>query len=195
MAQFVAYRNDVVGNIKLLTPYFNADTRGKEKRLEIFKKHNIDLNRQEIYPMQTILDCFKDFAQLLGDMNVFLIGRSGAYEMNFPQVINFKEIIEQMNIFYHMMYKLNDKHMYDAQSKTFTEGIGNYSVLAYDENKKEMIVRCSTPFPSKSDEGMLTGLFEKYKPAHISKVQVNLDIHQERRSNGADSCTFIVNWK
>ena len=195
MAQFVAYRKDVEGNINLLAPYFNADTRGKEKRLEVFKKHGIDLNKQTIYPMQTILNYFKDLAQELGDMNLFLIGKISGHEMPGQDAKNFKELIEMANIVYHTIYTINGKPMYNPTTKVFEQGLGSYTVQSFDENKKEMVIVSNTPFTSKSDEGLFTGLFEKFKPAHIQSFKIMLDITKERRAKGADSCTFIVTWQ
>lgn len=127
-------------------------------------------------------------------MNLFLIGHSCAKDMHFDNIHNFKEIIEAANIIYHTIYTYKGQSMYNPQTKEFTAGLGEYTVESFNENKKEMIIKASSPFPAKSDEGMFYGLFEKNKPANIKTFNIKLDNTKERRSNGADSCTYIVTW-
>lgn len=196
MAQFISYKDGIEGNISAIKPYYNADTRGKEKRMEIFQKHGIDMNKQTIYPMQVLLNYLKDIAESLGDMNIFLVGRSTAFEVPITNARNLKEVIEEVNMIYHMMYTINGEPMYNPQTKEFKEGIGKFVVNHFDEDKKEMIVISSTPFPLKSDEGFLNGIMERFKrPFNIKSFIVKLDSTKERKDQGGDSYTFIINWQ
>lgn len=195
MALFKAYRDDIDGNIDLLIPYFNADTRGKEKRLEVFRKHGIDLNKERIYPMQTLLNYLKDVSEELGEMNVFSVGYASAYSLDIKNFKNFKDVVEQLNIIYHTMYTIKGKPLYDPKTKTFESGLGAYTVTVFDEQKKRMEVKSTTPFHSKFDEAVLMGLCERFRKPGITSTDLYLDITKERRATGGDSCTYIVTWK
>lgn len=199
MAQFISYKDGIEGYVDLITAYYNSQTRGKEKRMELFAKHGIDMNKSKVYSLQAILDYFKDISEVLGDMNVFLIGRASAFEMTFKdtsKIQNFKDVIELANIAYHSIYTLNGQPMYNEKTNEFLDGIGSYKVGSFDAKKKEMTIVCDNPFPPKSDEGFITGLFERFKEqAKMKSFSIKVDATKERRDLGADSCTFIVNWQ
>ena len=52
---------------------------------------------------------------------------------------------------------------------------------------------CNNPCPSKFDEGIIIQIVRKFKPMG-SRENIKLDLTQESRKNGGNSCTYIINW-
>lgn len=194
MAEFTAYEPNIEVDASLIKSYVDSNIRGYEKRLEIFKKFKIDLDAKAWYPQQQVLDCFKDISTNLGEMNLFLVGKTSLKTIKLPN-FSMPQIIEFLNTIYHQSHKKNGERMFNPETNTFMLGIGGYSVISYKEKEKEMIVFANTPFSSKSDEGGIIGLLENNAAPHIKNIKIAVDTTQERRTLGADSCTYIITWQ
>ena len=99
-----------------------------------------------------------------------------------------------LNVGYHMNHSLNGEVMFNPQTGVIADGIGNYNCIKFDEDKKEAVIFCDNPYPSKFDEGILTQLLRMFKPKGSTGSRVTLDTSKETRDNNGKSCTFIVSW-
>ena len=194
MAQFRPYKENIKVNPSLLKPYADAEIRGREKRLEIFNRYGLTFDHNDKYcPLEQVLQCFEAIHNELGEMNLFLIGRLVMKNTPF-QCKNFKDAIEQLNVLYHINHTINDIPMYNPHTRTFMEGIGEYKVIEFNEEQKKLIVFANTHFSSKSDEGAIVGLLENFLPPTSKRINIRIDTTKERRTLGADSCTYIITW-
>lgn len=180
MAQFVAYDKNVKVNGDTILAFVNSISDGKENRLRILKRRNIDPKPNMWYSQQDWLDAFSDAKKELGDMILFLIGKSIIDHAKFPPIQNLEEALQLLDKAYHM----NHKGGY----------IGNYKLVSFDEVKKIAIMECTNPYPSKFDEGILTQLLRKYRPSDSISAKVTLDTSKPTRNKGADSCTYTITW-
>ena len=127
-------------------------------------------------------------------MNLLLIGSVIIENADFPPMHNLKEALLSLNIAYHMNHRLNGELMFNPNTGEMLEGIGHYQLVSFDEKTRKAVMNCKNPYPSKFDEGALTDLVRRFKPADSLRHEVKLDITKERRAQGADSCTFLISW-
>lgn len=78
--------------------------------------------------------------------------------------------------------------------KKITEGIGHYQLTEFNKENRHTPMVCNTPYPSKFDEGVITQIVRNFRPTGSIIQQVELDTSQESRKNGAESCTYSINW-
>ena len=64
----------------------------------------------------------------------------------------------------------------------------------FNEEERSAVMVCDNPYISKIDEGVITGLLRKCKPEDSVYLEVKLDLTKETRTNGGDSCTFLLRW-
>lgn len=193
MVQFVAKNDKVEVNKQTVMSVVNAMENGKEKRLSILNRNGIDPEKGEWFKQQDWLNAFKEIARSLGDMNLFLIGKAIIDNAKFPPINNLKEALESIDVAYHMNHRLDAKLMFDPISKKMTDGIGNYTLRSFNSEKKEAIMVCNNPYPSKFDEGIITQVVRRFKPTG-SRENVKLDVENESRLKGGESCTYIITW-
>ncbi len=194
MAQFIAINPDVEVSGDTVLAFMNSMERGKETRREILKNHGIEPNSKLWYRQQVWLDAYREVSDSLGQMNLFLIGKAVIKNASFPPMRNLEEALHSINIAYHMNHRLNGKVMFDPASGTLTDGIGHYNLAEYDSKERKAVIVCTSPYPSKFDEGIITQLIRKFKPADSVSQQVVLDEEKETRTKGGDSCTFLIRW-
>lgn len=171
-----------------------AMKRGVEERLSILEKHGIILEDAEWFPLEAWLNAFSELANKLGDMNLFLIGSNITRHAKFPPIKSLREALESLNIAYHMNHRINNQILYNEKTGELYEGIGDYLLISYDEEKCEAIMKCTNPYPSKFDEGIITQLVELYKPNRNRLHSVKASNKLPQRTLGGDSCTYIINW-
>ena len=75
MAQFIAFNPDAEVDGGTVLAFVNSMRRGQEVRQEILAKHNVSAQIGQWYSQQLWLDAFKEVAETLGEMNLFLIAR------------------------------------------------------------------------------------------------------------------------
>jgi len=193
MAQFEAFNKDVEVNKQTVLSVVNSMEKGQDKRMAILNKHNIDPEKNDWFLQQDWLDAFKDIANSLGDMNLFLIGKAIIDHAQFPPLENLKEALHSIDVAYHMNHRLNGKMMFDENTGKMSEGIGHYKVTEFDEEGHKATMVCNNPYPSKFDEGIITQVVRRFKPSG-ARESVELDTSKESRVNGADSCTYNISW-
>lgn len=193
MAQFVAINKNVEVNKQTVLSVVNSMEKNKDSRLEILLQNGINPEKKEWFNQQKWLNAFKTISVKLGEMNLFLIGKAIIDNAKFPPIKDLEEGLNSIDVAYHMNHRLNGKVMFDPITGRKMSGIGNYKLVTFDAAKKEAIMVCDNPYPSKFDEGIITQIVRKFKPVG-SRELIKLDVSKESRKNGGDSCTFIINW-
>lgn len=194
MAEFIAIDPRVQVNGETVLAFTNSMEKGKETRQAILKKHGIDPKPQSWYKQQAWLDAFKEVKDSLGEMNLFLIGKAIIDSANFPPINNLEEALRSLDVAYHMNHRLDNELMFDPGTGKMTEGIGHYNLTEYDDKGRKATFVCDNPYPSKFDEGIITQLLRRFKPADSVKQDITLDMTKETRVNGGDSCTYNISW-
>jgi hypothetical protein len=194
MAQFVSFNPDTEVEGGTVLAFLNSMKRGQETRQAILAKHNIIAQEGQWYSQQAWLDAFKEVADTLGEMNLFLIGVAIIENAKMPPMRGLEDAIRMIDIAYHMNHRLNGEIMFNPNTGAMLEGIGHYSVVSFDEKSRQAVMNCNNPYPSKFDEGIISEFVRRFKPADSSKHEVKLDITKERRAQGADSCTYLISW-
>lgn len=193
MAQFVAINENVEVNRQTVLSIVNSMEKGKDKRFEILLQNGINPEEKEWFNQQKWLNAFKTISNELGSMNLFLIGKAIIDNAKFPPIKDLEEGLNSIDIAYHMNHRLDNKIMFDPSTGKKTSGIGNYKLISFDAVKKEAVMLCNNPYPSKFDEGIITQIVRKFKPTGF-RESIQLDTSKETRNNGAESCTFLISW-
>lgn len=193
MAQFVAINKDVEVNKQTVLSVVNSMDKEKETRSNILKRNGINLETKEWIKQQDWLNAFRDISKSLGEMNLFLIGKAIIENAKFPPMKNLEDGLKAIDIAYHMNHRLNGKIMFDNMTGKMTNGIGNYRLTEFNFKDRTAIMVCNNPYPSKFDEGIIIQIVRKFKPMG-SRENIKLDLTQESRKNGGNSCTYIINW-
>ncbi len=193
MAQFTAINENVEVNKQTVLSIVNSMEKNKDKRLEILLSNGINPEEKEWFNQQKWLNAFKTISNQLGEMNLFLIGKAIIDNAKFPPIKDLEEGLSSIDVAYHMNHRLNNTVMFDPTSGKKTSGIGSYKVMGYDATKREAIMVCDNPYPSKFDEGIITQIARKFKPTG-SRELIKLDPLKETRKNGGNSCTYIITW-
>ena len=194
MAQFIAINKDVEVDGGTTLAFVNSMRKGKDARLAIMEKHGIIPEIGKWYSQQAWLDAFKEIADTVGDMNLFLIGTAIIENAQFPPINNLEEGLRSIDVAYHMNHRLDGHVMFNPHNGSMIEGIGHYSVVSYDGKARKAVMCCDNPYPSKFDEGIISQIVQLFKPADSQHQEVKLDVTKERRTAGGDSCTYLISW-
>ena len=193
MAQFVAINNKVEVNRQTVLSIVNSMDKSKDVRLDILLKNGINPDESEWFNQQKWLNAFRDISVSLGEMNLFLIGKAIVTNAKFPPIKDLEEGLRSINIAYHMNHRVNGKIMFDSATGEITEGIGDYQLIEFDEKVKRAVMKCSNPYPSKFDEGIIVQVVRRFKSSG-SIENIRLDLSKESRIRGGNSCTFSISW-
>jgi hypothetical protein len=195
MAEFKPYVSGVeVKGFTIINFFINSMRRDKEYRINVLAKHGIvNPKEDEFYPIESFLGAIKEIYETQGEINTYLMGLSGIRAMELPPV-SLKEMLMGMNVVHHTHHRLNGKIMFDPAAGEFTEGAGSYELLEFNEKERFALIRMSTFYAAKNEEGVLMGVLEKFKPADSKFIEVKEDISKPRKTEGGDSTTFILRW-
>jgi hypothetical protein len=95
-----------------------------------------------------------------------------------------------------------DVEVYGAAVLTLVDGMGHFTTTAYKILAKNGIEKpkpdqwypqqawLDNPYPSEFDRGIITSLSRRFKP----HCEVKLDPDKPSRTEGGDSCTYIIEW-
>ena len=180
MAQFVSYDANAETLGSQIVAFVEAIPMGKDFRMKVLAKHGIAPQPDRWYSQQRWLDAMKEVYERLGPHSLFMLGLSVIEKTEFPPVADLKDALELLDDFY---------RKYHRGGK-----IGGYSLLAFDPEVKQAILRSSTPYASDYDRGLITGIVRRFKPKKLSLEKVVLDETKETRQKGGDSCTFVISW-
>lgn len=196
MAQFISYNPDIEVAGLYVFSFINAMRRGIETRQAVLAKHGIgatdDVNTY--YPYPAFLNAMKEIAAATGEMNLFIMGMAAVKNTPIQANVGLREVLEQTNKRVHSLHRLNGQPMYDASTDTIVDGLGDIKLLEFDEKGRRAVVISNTAYPTKTEEGVLTARLQLYRPKDSDIYDVKEDITKERKSQGADSTTFLLRW-
>jgi hypothetical protein len=192
MAEYVSFEPGIEAGGNEL-PIVALGTLSQQRKKEIIEKYGLHMEEGAWNDLQSLLDAMKEIAETIGEMNLFMIGKELMEGAKFPPMDNLETALKSIDVAYHMNHRKNGKVMFDPETGTMTEGIGHYKLERFDEQKKEAVMVCHTPYPSKFEEGLIIQVARTFKPQG-SFLKVRLDETKETRRKGGETCTFIINW-
>ena len=181
-------------NAKTVSAFAYAMKRGAQERLRILERNNIILNEKEWYSQANFLNAFYEVYHRIGEMNLFLIGSSITKFSIFPPMSNLKEALQSLDIAYHMNHRINGQILYNKNTGETIDGIGNYTLLDFQEEECKAIIQSTSPYPNKFDEGIIHQLVENFKPNKQRSHFVKIDSKSYPKNSGQNSCTYIIEW-
>jgi len=193
MAEYVSFESGVdAGGNEL--PIVALGSLASSQREAIIKKYNLQTQNGAWNDLQSLLNALKEVEQTIGEMNLFLIGKSVVDGTAFPPMEGLRNALESIDVAYHMNHRKNGEIMFNPNTGQMTEGIGHYKLVKFDEAKREAVMVCHTPYPSKFEEGLVLQIVRKFKPQDSIRTRVSLDETKETRRKGGDTCTFNISW-
>lgn len=191
MAQFKAFRPDVEVYGAVVLSVINGMGEFKSMGENILSQHGIKRPQADLwYPQQPWLDSFKTISEKIGQRTLFAIGKKILEAVEWPAWINsFDTGMQAINMNYHLRHRIDGVPMLNEQTGETTPGIGHYDYKGKTGDTSAVMV-CTNPYPSEFDRGILTAMGRKFHGA----LEVQLDPTQPTRTQGADSCTYILTW-
>jgi len=191
MTQFVAFRPDVEVYGAVVLSVVDGMGDFTRKALKILGQHGIkNPQADQWYPQQSWLDAFKTIAEKIGPLTLFAIGKRIPEHAEWPPGIDtFEKALAGTDIAYHLSHRINGQVLFNSETGEMTEGIGHYRFTGLTgPTSAEMV--CDNPYPSEFDRGILTTLCRRFKAG----LEVRLDKTRPTRTEGADSCTYVIEW-
>lgn len=191
MAQFKAFQPgvEVYGAVvlSLVEGMGNYRTRAEG----ILAQHGIRKPQPEgWYSQQQWLDSFQTIFQKIGPRTLYAIGKQILDSVEWPSWINSLPLgMAAIDVNYHLRHRVNGVPMLNEETGEMTEGIGHYEFKGMT-GKRSAVMVCNNPYPSEFDRGLITAMGRRFKPA----LEVRLDTTQPSRLQGADSCTYVIEW-
>lgn len=142
------------------------------------------------YPLDRFLTAFLRVGTEFGDFTLRQVGMHIPKNATIPP--SYRDIFtafQTMDAGYHLNHGKNNQPMFDINTGTMIDGIGHMTFKP-GATKKSAIMECSTPYPCAFDEGIVTGLAQRFEPtatvAHDTKGC---------RKRGHPICNYNVTWK
>lgn len=194
MTQFRAFEQGVEVNGESVFSVVDGMDAFKAKAFDILSKYGISqLKADEWYPQQAWLDSFREISETVGASTLFLIGKKIPENAQFPSDIdNIEKALQAIDVAYHMNHRLNKEQLFNPRTGIMKEGIGHYGYVKMDAKKARII--CNNPYPCDFDRGIIEAMAKRFKPFESLFVKVIHDASAPCRKNGADSCTYFVEW-
>jgi hypothetical protein len=191
MAQFKAFHPGVEVYGAVVFSVLNGMGDFKTRAEGILAQHGIRKPQPETwYPQQAWLDSFQTIAEKIGPRTLFAIGRQILEVVEWPDWINSLPTgMAAIDMNYHLRHRLDGVPMLNEKTGEMTEGIGHYEFKGITGDRSALMV-CNNPYPSEFDRGIITAMGRRFKPG----LEVSLDTTQPNRTNGGDSCTYIIEW-
>lgn len=177
-----------------LTIFLTSLPTGQSSRAKILDKYGVLPEPGHDYKLENVLKAYHEVGDTVGARTLYMIGKGVASLVPLPPDISLKDTLKNINLAYHQNHKINGNEMFDPKTGQMTDGIGHYRLTSYSEEKKEAIMECTNPYPSKFDEGILVQLARKSRPKGSIKQDIKLDSNKPMRDKGGTSCTYIINW-
>jgi hypothetical protein len=193
MAQYKVFENKIEAGGNALPIIALGALKGAQRQ-SIIDKYNLKTEDGAWNDLQALLDSLKEVADSIGEMNLFLIGKSIIEGAAFPPMDGLENALKSIDIAYHMNHRKNGQIMFNPQTGQMIEGIGHYQLTKFDEKKKEAVMVCHTPYPSKFEEGLIVQIVRQFKPKDSIRNKVVLDESKESRRTGGETCTFLISW-
>jgi hypothetical protein len=159
--------------------------------LKILAQHGIKKPQpDQWYPQQNWLDAFKTIAEKIGPLTLFAIGKKIPEQVEWPPWMDtIDKALGALDLNYHLHHRINGEPLFNPETGQMTEGIGHYRFTGLKgPSSAEMV--CDNPYPSEFDRGIITTLCRRFKQSS----EVRLDKSKPTRTEGADSCTYLIEW-
>lgn len=193
MAQYQSFEKNIeVGGNEI--SIIALGSLSSNQRQTIIEKHSIDTNTGSWNNLQDLLNALKDISDIIGDMNLFTIGKMTVENATFPPMDGLEMALRSIDVAYHMNHKKDGQTMFNPATGQMVEGIGHYTLKSFDQISKKAVMICHTPYPSKFEEGLILQIVRKFKPEGSIRQRVSLDTDKETRLSGGDTCTFNISW-
>lgn len=192
MAEYKVFENGIEAGGNEL-PIVALGALSKQRKDEIIEKYGLNTHDGAWNDLQSLLNAMKEIADSIGEMNLFMIGKEVMEGAAFPPMDGLESALRSIDVAYHMNHRKNGQPMFNPNTGQMTEGIGHYDLVRFDEENKEAILVCHTPYPSKFEEGLIVHIARTFKPEG-SFLKVQLDTTKETRREGGERCTFKITW-
>lgn len=191
MAQFVAFRPGVEVYGAAVLSFIEGMGDFRSRAEAILVQNGIRKPQPDSwYPQQAWLDSFKTISEKIGPRTLFAIGRKILDAVEWPPFVkNLETGLGAIDMNYHRVHRIDGVPMLNEQTGEMTPGIGHYEFRGITSEKSALMVG-NNPYPSEFDRGLITAMGRRFKPG----LEVRLDTTQPTRTQGADSCTYIIEW-
>ncbi len=155
------------------------------------------LEPQKWYPQGAWLAAFEEISSMkhrlagCGSVDLlFQIGVAIPRNAQFPPwVKDLPSAMAAIDVAYHMNHRRGDTPLFDPDTRSLGEGIGNYEVLPQTD-QREILLRCCNPYPCRFDLGIITAMATRFEP----HAKVEHFPPRPCREQGAEECRYRVIW-
>ena len=149
-----------------------------------------EIDPDKWYPLDKFVRAFQRIGAEFGDYTLRQVGvhipKTAAY---LPSYKDLATALSSMDAGYHYNHGKDNQPLFNPQTGEIKEGIG-HMVAKPVAGKKLILMECDTLYPCAFDEGIVTGLAQRFEPtatvAHDPK---------SCRKRGSDRCVYNVTWK
>lgn len=136
-----------------------------------------DPQKDEWYPKQAYLDAFAEIEESIGSQTMTNIGKKIPDNAEWPPGIDSVSAgLDSIDDAYQMNHRGGEIGFYE------TEQVGD----------SEVLVTCRNPYPCDFDEGLVTGVAEKFSGS-VALVDVTEESNP-CRNDGGGACVYRVTW-
>jgi len=191
MTQFVAFRPDVEVYGAVVLSVVDGMGDFTSTALKILAQNGIKKPQpDQWYPQQSWLDAFKTISSKIGQLTLFAIGKSIPETVEWPPwMVDIEKALSGLDAHYHLFHRIDGVPLFNPETGQISEGIGHYHFTGLTGPNSAGMV-CDNPYPSEFDRGILTTLSRRFQ----SRAEVKLDKSKPSRTDGAESCTYIITW-
>ncbi|MBT33793.1 MAG: hypothetical protein CMO01_29360 [Thalassobius sp.] len=182
MAQYKPFADGVEVNGQTILTFVAAIPAYKDVMFGILAKHELKtIEPDGWYSQQRWLNAFQEIGERYGANTLYAIGKQIPENAKFPPEINdLEKALSAIDIAYQMNHQNGE--------------IGYYKLVDFDGTYRRAVMECKNPYPSHFDRGIITSMTRKFRPVESIVINVILDENKPSRLNGAESCTYKVEW-
>ena len=180
MAQFKAFANNVEVNGETVLSIVDGMGAFKARALKILEENGItNPTPGKWYSQQSWLNAFKTIAETIENNTLLSIGLKIPENAKFPPGIDsIENALSIIDVAYHMNHRGGN--------------IGKYEFVKTGDKSGKMV--CKNPYPCDFDRGIIESMCKRFKPKTSIITTVQHDNSAPCRKNGAESCTYNINW-
>lgn len=177
-------------NGQTINSFLDVLTEDQDLVKTYLEQNNIkDLKQDSWYLMTDWLQAFEKLAEELGEKTLFMVGKKILENAQFPpNIVEVHSGLALIDVAYHMNHRKAGEVMFDSNTGTMLDGIGNYKYEKLSENSGKMFV--DNPYPCEFDRGIITSMARKFKPLAV----VKLDERVKNKKDANMSSTYLINW-
>lgn len=147
------------------------------------------------FPLKNLVRLFSYIEEKNGAIILQKIGAEVAKNAKWPPTVKTaRAAIESINVAYHMNHRRDGKELFDSEKGTIIEGYIGHDRLEIDHDKQLANFVCGSFYPSDFDLGMAKQVLKMFANNFIAALSVKRDAAKPSRLNGADTCTYNINY-